>query len=290
MTLSYRCLSDALFAATSSMAMTSTVLITGASEGIGKAIALRFAREGYNIVLAARHADRLNEAAREIEALGAIALPIPTDVRNFDQVNTLIETALDRFGAIDVLVNNAGIYCSGPVAQFSLDDWHKVIETNLWGYIHTVHALLPHLIARGEGTIVNIASIGGKTPIPYLVPYTTSKFAVTGFTEALHSELEPKGIQVCGIYPNLIKSNFLERAIFRGNSPEDERDRRQQVEKILDVPVVEKPDDVAEAVWKAVKHKHAEVLVGSAQLSVQSQRLFPSLMQWVMRKTFQNQD
>lgn len=270
--------------------MTSTVLITGASEGIGRATALRFAREGYNVVLAARHSDRLNEAAKEIESLGAIALPIPTDVRNFDQVNSLIETALDRFGTIDVLINNAGIYSSGPVAQFSLEDWREVIETNLWGYIHTVHSLLPHLLARGRGTIVNVGSIGGKAPIPYLTPYTTSKFAVTGFTEALHTELEPKGIQVCGVYPNLIRSNFLKRAIFRGNTPEDERDRRQQVETILRVPVVEKPEDVAEAIWKAVKHKRSMVLVGSAQLSAQTNRLFPNLMQWVMRRTFQHQD
>lgn len=270
--------------------MASTVLITGASQGIGKATAMLFAQQGYNVVLAARHADRLKAVAEELQAYGHSALAVPTDVKQFEQVNTLVETALAHYGSIEVLVNNAGIYISGPVDRFSLEDWHQAIDTNLWGYIHTIHALLPHLLAQAKGTIVNVGSIGGKTPVPYLTPYTTSKYAVTGLTEALHSELGPKGIHVCGIYPNIIKSEFLERAIFRGESAEDAQERQKQVEQILSVPLVEKPEDVAKAIWDAVAQKHGEVLVGSANLSNLTYKLFPNLMQRLFRKTFKHRD
>lgn len=270
--------------------MVSTVIITGASQGIGKATALRFAQNGYNLVLAARHVDRLNATAEELKSIAPRVTAIPTDTREADQVKILIDRAISEYGSIDVLVNNAGVYISGPADAFSLEDWHTAIDTNLWGYIHTIHAILPHMISQGRGMIVNVSSSGGKVPIPYLVPYTTSKFAVAGLTQSLQSELSPKGITVCGIYPNLIKSDFMERAIFRGKDEEDTIARRKQLEQVLSVPVVEKPDDVAKAILDAVKHKKTEVIVGSAGASVASSRLFPDLLQWVMRRTFKNSD
>lgn len=187
-------------------------------------------------------------------------------------------------------MNNAGIYISGPAEEFTLEDWHQTIDTNLWGYIHTIQALLPHFVARGQGTIVNVVSIGGKVPIPYLTPYATSKFAVTGLTQSLHSELAPKGIHVAGIYPNLIQSNFLERAIIRGKNSDDVRSRREQLEQILQVPVVEKPEDVAKAIWDAVVNQRSEVNVGSANFSALLNGLLPGLNQWLMRRTFQHKD
>ncbi|HTL89766.1 MAG TPA: SDR family oxidoreductase [Leptolyngbya sp.] len=270
--------------------MAPTVLITGASQGIGKATALKFAQNGYNLVLAARSVDRLNATATELKSASPSVTAIPTDVRDPDQVQTLVERAIAEYGSIDVLVNNAGVYISGPADSFSLDDWHTVIDTNLWGYIHTIHAVLPHLIAQGRGTIVNVASIGGKVPIPYLVPYSTSKFALTGLTQSLQSELSPKGITVCGIYPNIIKSDFMERAIFRGKDEEDAIARRKQLEQVLSAPVIEKPEDVAKAIWEAVKHQKTEVMVGSAGASFASSRLFPGFLQWIMRRTFKNSD
>lgn len=266
--------------------MAPTVLITGASQGIGKATALLFAQNGYDTILAARRDERLAQVAQEVQNLGRTALSVSCDVKDPQQVNTLVDKALAQYGNIDVLVNNAGIYISGPVEHFSLEDWHQAIDTNLWGYIHTIHALLPHMLARGSGTIVNLASIGGKVPIPYLVPYCTSKFAVNGLTEAMHSELKPKGIHVCGIYPNVIRSSLMERAIFRGKDEEDAQARRQQLEQVISVPVVEKPEDVAKAVWDAVKNQRAEILVGSASVSKAAYGLLPGFMQWVFRQGF----
>lgn len=270
--------------------MAETVLITGASQGIGRETTLLFARQGYNIVLAARKADRLEALAQEVRAMGRSALAIPTDVKDPEQVNTLVQKALEHFGAIDVLINNAGIYMLGPVEKFSLDDWHAVIDTNLWGYIHTLHALLPHLLERGTGTIVNVGSIGGKVPIPYQTPYTTSKYAVTGLTEALHAELEAKGIRVCGIHPNFIKTDLMERAIFRGKDEQDAQQRHDWVQNAVNNPLLENPEKVAQAILDAVKHHKSDVLVGSAKVSKTAYNFFPGLMQWVFRRTFAMRD
>jgi short-subunit dehydrogenase len=266
--------------------MAPTVLITGASQGIGKATALLFANKGYDLVLTARHSDRLTVVAQEIQKLDRQALVIPTDVRDPDQVKNSIDKALEQYGAIDVLVNNAGIYVSGPVESFSLEEWHHAIDTNLCGYVHTIHAVLPHMLARSKGAIVNVSSIGGKVPIPYLVPYTATKFGVTGMTAAMHAELKPKGIHVCGIYPNLIKTSFTERAIFTGYDEADARSRRQQIEEILHTPFVEKPEDVAKAIWEGVQHQKAEVVVGSANFAQTAYNFFPGVVQWLSRQTF----
>ncbi|MDX2099137.1 MAG: SDR family oxidoreductase [Leptolyngbyaceae cyanobacterium bins.59] len=263
--------------------MAPIALVTGSSQGIGKATALHLAREGYDIVLTARHADRLSEAAQEIEAMGRRAVPIPADMRDMNDVHSLVHQAIGHFGYLDLLVNNAGIYSAGPVDGYSLEDWHDVLDLNLWGYIHAIHAVLPYMLQRGQGMIVNISSISGQVPVPYLVPYTTSKFAVHGMTEALRTELAPKGIHVCGIYPNLIHSDFMERAKFVGP---DAAGRREQLEAVLKAPVVEKPEDVARAIVDAVKHRKAEVMVGSAQLSKAAYKVIPGPMQWMFRQAF----
>ncbi|MBW4560442.1 MAG: SDR family oxidoreductase [Mojavia pulchra JT2-VF2] len=266
--------------------MTKTVIITGASQGIGKATALLFARQNYDVVLAARQFDRLEATAAEIRELGREAIAISTDVKDPVQVENLIDKAIAHFGHIDVLINNASIYTLGPVEEFTLTDWQEAIATNLWGYIHTINALLPHFLERRSGTIVNVSSIGGINPIPYQVPYSTTKYAVTGLTKALHAELSPKGIQVCGIYPSFIRTHLMERGIFRGEDEETAHARYELVDKALHSPVLEKPEDVAQAIWSAVKYQRSEVLVGTAKLWTAAFHLFPSLMKSISRRVF----
>lgn len=265
--------------------MAPTVLITGASQGIGKATALLFAQNGYDVVLAARMSDRLNRVAQEISALGREALAVSTDISDPQQVNTLAEKALAAYGSIDVLVNNAGICSTGPFEHTSLADWQKIINLNLWGYIYMTHALIPQFLARGAGTIINVGSFGGKVPLPYMTAYCTSKYAITGFTETLRLELEPKGIQVCGVHPSATKSAFLERALFRGQDEAEANQRQQQMQQMLESPLASQPEDVAKAIWKTVKHPQAEVIVGTAAMATATYRLVPGLMNMFLQRT-----
>ena len=259
-----------------------TVLITGASQGIGRATACLFAENGYDVVLAARNAERLNRVAEEIRAKGREALAVPTDVSQVEQVNVLIEKALDAFGSIDVLVNNAGICMNGEMAQTTLEDWRQIIDINLWGYIYTLHALLPQFLERRAGTIINVGSFGGKVPLPKMTAYCTSKFAVTGLTETLRLELEPKGIHVCAVHPSVTNSDFLERTIFRG---EEASQQREQMSSLLSSPVASQSEDVAKVILKMVKHPQSEVVVGSAAVPTAAYRLAPGLTEWLMQQT-----
>jgi NAD(P)-dependent dehydrogenase (short-subunit alcohol dehydrogenase family) len=264
--------------------MTQVVLITGASQGIGKATALELARQGYDLILAARKPDRLEAVAEEVRALGRQALAISTDVRDSKQVDELVRRAIEHFGRVDILVNNAGIFYLGPVESASLEDWQQIIQTNLWGYIYTIHALLPHFLERHNGTIVNIGSIGGLNAIPYQVPYTTSKYAVTGLTKSLQAELAPKGIHVCGIYPSFISSQLQERALFRGGSAKTANDRYELVNRALRSPFLEKPEDVARAVVKAIRHPQKDIQVGTAKIWTTAFHLVPQLIQPLVRR------
>jgi short-subunit dehydrogenase len=264
--------------------MTSTVLITGASQGIGRATAALFALGGYDVVLAARQSDRLDLVAQEIESFGHRVLAIPTDVSDAKQVESLVDRAIATYGHIDVLINNAGICVTAPIAHTTLEDWHRILDTNLWGYIHTIHFLLPHLLDRQQGTIVNVGSIGGKMPAPNMTAYCTSKYAVTGMTETLRVELEPKGIHVCAVHPNITNSNFLERAVFRGDSETQAEQLRQQFKTAMKSPIAHQPKDVAEEIWKIVQHPKAEAIVGSAAVATTLYRFSPGAIDWLMQK------
>lgn len=266
--------------------MANTVIITGASQGIGKATALKFASQGYNVVLAARQLDRLETAANEVRSLGREALAVSTDVKQPEQVNNLVQKSLSHFGHVDVLINDAAIYYMGPVEEASLDDWHQIIDTNVFGYIHTINAILPYFLERGSGTIVNVSSIGGLDYIPYQIPYTTSKFAVTGLTKSLRAELSAKGIHVCGIYPSFIRTRLMERALFRGKNEETAQARYKLLDTALNSPVLEKPEDVAEAIWKAVKYQKKDVIVGTANFWTTAFHLFPGVMKPIFRRVF----
>lgn len=264
--------------------MTQTVLITGASQGSGKATALLFARNGYDVVLTARTPDRLEQAAAEVRALGRSALAITADVGDRAQVETLVNRSLEQFEQIDVLVNNAGICLTGAVELTTDEDWHRLMDTNFWGCVNTIQTLLPQFLQQQRGTIVNIGSFGGKMPIPSMTAYCASKYAVTGLTESLRAELAPKGIHVCAVHPGIINSSFMERAIFRGKDSAEEQQQRQQMEAALNSIMVSQPEDIANAVWEAVKHNKAETVVGTAAIATEAYRFVPGLMQWALSR------
>ncbi len=264
--------------------MTATVLITGASQGSGKATALLFARNGYDVALTARQPERLEAVAAQIRALGRRAIAIPTDVGDPEQVQALVAKTLESFGQVDVLVNNAGICLSGAIEQTSLADWHQIMDTNFWGYVHTVQALLPHFLERKTGAIANVGSFGGKMPLPQMTAYCASKYAVTGFTDALRLELVPQGIHVCAIHPGVINSDFLERAQFRGTTQQVSDTMQQQMQSTLQAAWVSQPEDIAQAIWDAVRHQKAEVVVGATFWATELYRLFPGVTQWAFQQ------
>ena len=165
------------------------IVITGASSGVGRAAALEAAKGGAKVVLAARREEALNEVADECKALGGDALVILTNVTDAGQMNTLAAMAQHWGGKIDVWINNAGLLAAGAFEQTPVSIHHKVIETNLIGYINGAYAALPHFKAQGYGVLINNISIGGWFPTPYAAAYTASKFGLRGFGEALQGEL-----------------------------------------------------------------------------------------------------
>ncbi|NJL99800.1 MAG: SDR family oxidoreductase [Synechococcaceae cyanobacterium SM2_3_2] len=254
--------------------MTEVVLITGASAGIGKATAFAFAEQGSQLVLAARSAEPLKQVALELEqTLDAEVLAVPTDVTDPEQVSALISQALERFEQIDIVVNNAGICMSGPTVDSTLEQWQQVMAVNFWGYVHVIRAVLPHLIERRKGQIVNVGSLGGKLPIPQMTAYCASKYAVAGLTEALRMELAGHSIEVIGIHPGIVQSEFLQRAIFT-----DPVAGKAQMESALTGPFVNSSEEVAEALIQACRQHKTDVTVGLSQLAVGAYRLFPELV------------
>ena len=265
--------------------MSATALITGASQGIGKATALLFAKNGYDLIITARTKDKLEAVAAEIKALNRQVVAIAADTSDRQAIESLIDRGIESFGQIDVLINNAGVCMSAPMSETTIEDWERIINVNLWGYIYTINKLLPHFIERKQGSIVNVGSFGGKVPLPKMTAYCTSKFAITGLTETLRLELEPQGIHVSGIHPSVTNSDFMERAIFKDRDPQEKENRRNSMAQMLSSPLSSQPEDVAQAIWNVVKHPQAEVVVGSAKVPAFLNRLFPGITQGMMQLT-----
>ncbi|MFE2598392.1 SDR family NAD(P)-dependent oxidoreductase [Streptomyces sp. NPDC059396] len=189
------------------------VLVTGASRGIGRAVALAFAGEGARLVLAARSADRLAQVENEVRDLGSEVLSVPTDVTSHDAVAALVDAATDRFGRIDVLVNNAGIGKVGGVeaAEFA-DDVRQTLRASLFGMIDVTQRALPVLRQQGSGTIVNMSSVMGRKAFSRFGSYAIVMHAVSAFSDSLRQEVAGGGIRVVAIHPALTATDLLKEA------------------------------------------------------------------------------
>lgn len=195
------------------------VIVTGASSGIGRAAAVLLAKEGADILLAARNMANLNAVKKEIEALGRRALAIETDVSKDESVAAMKDQALKTFGSVDVLLNNAGIGMRGNLEDTCLDDWRYIININLMGYVRTVTAFLPHFLQRRSGYICNVSSIQamGYGMEDLNTPYITTKAAIIGFTDCLSAYLKDKGIKVSCHIPGGVTTNIAEASTYVGS-------------------------------------------------------------------------
>jgi NAD(P)-dependent dehydrogenase (short-subunit alcohol dehydrogenase family) len=194
----------------------STVVVTGASSGIGLAVALAFARQGAKLVLAARRQEPLRDAARLCEEAGSPrALPVPTDVSDAAQVAALAREAAAAFGRINIWANVAGVAAAGPFESIPMETQAQLVAINLTGVMNGSHVALKHMLGPGggRGVIINMASIAGRVPQPFTAAYSASKFGVAGFTDALRYEaLARSGVQVCGVYPSFVDTPALRHA------------------------------------------------------------------------------
>lgn len=192
------------------------VLITGGSRGLGLALAEEFALQGARLVLCGQDEQELEQARQRLAEQGAPVLAIPCDMTRREQVQSLIDQATEHYGRIDILVNNAGIITVGPFLAQTLNDFEDSMNILFWGPVYATLAVLPQMLERKQGCIVNISSIGGKVSVPHLLPYSSGKFALTGFSEGLHAELAKEGIHVVTVAPGLMRTGSPVNALFKG--------------------------------------------------------------------------
>jgi short-subunit dehydrogenase len=185
-------------------------LVTGASSGIGRLLALRLARAGAGVGLVARRDEELGKLTAEIEGGGGRALALPCDVADPAQVTASVQGALEHFGHVDLLVNNAGYGHHRRFLEWDVDDMERMIRVNYLGAVYFTKALLPAMVTRGEGWIVFVASVAGRIGIPEESAYSASKFAMVGLAEALSLEVEDAGVHVLTVCPGSVRTPFFD--------------------------------------------------------------------------------
>jgi short-subunit dehydrogenase len=256
------------------------VIITGASSGIGEALALRLADEGAWLALAARRVDRLEAVAQACRQRGGRALALPTEVTSEAACRALVERTLAEYGRLDMLVNNAGL---SVVAKFNelhdLELFRHVMDVNFHGALYCTYYALPHLI-DSRGRLVNVSSLGGKLAIPYNSCYVASKFALGGLSDSLRLELAEAGVTVTVICPYWVRTEFHEHYLDRDGKPKGPAGRRLYTKRTMTA------DRCAQITLEAARRRRREVLMGPGQVGVWLQALAPRLGDRVIGASF----
>lgn len=222
-----------------------TAVVTGASSGIGRAVALRLAAAGAAVVPAARRAARLEELAGSIREAGGVVTPQPTDVTRREEVEALAEVATSTYGSLDIWVNNAGVMPLSPLVERRVEDWIQMVEVNINGVLYGLAAALPAMREAGAGHIVNVGSLAGRRPFPSGTVYSATKFAVRALSWGMHLELgADENIRVTDIQPGVVETELFSHI-------PDEASRQGFLETWKDRASLQ-PDDVAHAVLHAV--------------------------------------
>ncbi|MFE4823648.1 SDR family NAD(P)-dependent oxidoreductase [Streptomyces sp. NPDC056704] len=239
--------------------LTGTVaLVTGASSGIGAATARRLAEDGASVALVARRKGRLNDLATEIEEAGGTALVVEADITDRTQAEAAVQQAVEHFGRLDTLVNNAGLMLLGPVVGADVDEWERMLAVNVQGLLHTTHAALPHLLKAAEdgprevADIVNISSIAGRVAWNGYGVYNLTKFGVNGFTESLRQEVTQRHVRV-----GVLEPGGVDTELGSHNKPEIQG---AMITPFYDTTEVLTPDDIADGVaYMVTRPRHASI-------------------------------
>jgi len=253
------------------------ILVTGASSGIGEAVARLFAREGYRVSLGARRLERLQALAHEIESAGGQSIAVQSDLARFEDIQRLISETLDQFGQIDVLLNNAGF---GRIKWLEdldpMEDIQAQLQINLISTILVAREVLPHMIQRRSGHIINMGSMGGLVASPTYTVYSASKFGVRGFTEALRREVGVYDVHVSGIYPGAVNTEFKQHAgIDRKTGRTTPGSFRLE------------PEEVARGVLSVVRRPRRELIIPwQMRLTVWMNILFPGIVDRIIENRF----
>lgn len=247
-----------------------TVIITGGSSGIGKACAIRFAKEGANVVIVGRNIEKLQKTAAELLEITPQVLSIPADVGIYTDCEKIISETVQYFGNIDILINNAGISMRGMLSDTKVEVLQQVMKTNFWGTVYCTKLALPYLL-KSKGSVVGISSIAGKKGLPGRSAYSASKFAMEGFLETIRSENMNSRLHVLIACPGFTSSGIRNEALGPEGLPQKESPRDEHSMMTATV--------VADHIFNAVKHRKRDlVLTMNGKLTVFLNKFFPTLV------------
>ena len=250
-----------------------TVVITGASSGIGAASAILFAKKGANIVLVGRRKEKLLEIEKKVLENNVSTLVCPCDVSDKSQVKKMTQDVLEKFKKIDVLVNNAGFAIYGKVSELSIEDIESQMNTNYLGMIYCIKNFLPSMLEQNSGHIVNVASVAASFGLPGIASYCASKFAMLGFSEGLRHELKDTDVGITVVSPIMVKTNFFDHPSF------------ETMPKFSSTSLSSKK--VAKAVLKAANSSRLEIIVPSiVRSAVWAKHTFPFLINPLIGSSF----
>ena len=250
-----------------------TVIVTGASSGIGRETAIAFARADANLVLASRNEGALNELAAELAPMGRRVAVIPTDVTQRAAVDAMARRAAEELGSIDILVNNAGLGLNALLAEGSMTNIRRLFEVNVFGALHCIQAVVPYMKKQGSGQIINVSSVAGKIATPRNGAYAATKFALIAISDALRLELADYGITVTTVYPGVTDTPFGENVLKEVEAPS--------------VPAVMRgvpARRVADAIVRAARRQKREVFITvTDRMAVGLKNVSPCVVDWGMR-------
>jgi NAD(P)-dependent dehydrogenase (short-subunit alcohol dehydrogenase family) len=257
-----------------------TVLVTGGTRGLGLVLSRLFVQEGARVALCGRDGVSLERARQDLEERGGEVLAVQCDVSDQVQVEALVAQVHERFGAVDVLVNNAGIIQTGPLESMTKEDFAEAMDIHFWAPLYATLAVLPEMKRRGWGRIVNISSIAGKVSIPHLLPYSASKFALVGLSDGLRAELAQDGILVTTVCPGLMRTGSPRNAWFKGDH-EAEYAWFVVGDSLPGLSV--NAERAAGKILEACRRGDAELVIGlQAKLAALTRALSPGLLEAVL--------